>query len=102
MGPGVRRDDSVNARFSEHSSRRNQTLSPHHSSCTEREGDVMERRHFLKLAVGFAAGATALAASAEAAPLSPQLPLARDERSPAASEDLHPAVTTEAEVERLK
>jgi hypothetical protein len=70
----------------------------------EIEGDVMERRHFLKLAVGFAAGAagaTALAASAQAAPLSPQLPLANNERSSAAGEDLHPAVTTEAEVERL-
>ena len=57
----------------------------------------MERRHFLKLAVGFAAGAagaTALAASAQAAPLSPQLPLAKSERSPVASEDLHPAITT--------
>ena len=65
----------------------------------------MERRHFLKLAVGFAAGAagaTALAASAQAAPLSPQLPLAKNERSPVAGEDLHSAVTTEAEVERLK
>jgi hypothetical protein len=62
----------------------------------------MERRHFLKLAVGFAAGATALAAGAQAAPLSPQLPLPQNERSPGASEDLHPAVTTEAEVQRLK
>ena len=32
----------------------------------------MERRHFLKLAFGFAAGAAALAASAQAAPLMPQ------------------------------
>ena len=32
----------------------------------------MERRHFLKLAFGFAAGAAALAAGAEAAPLAPQ------------------------------
>ena len=35
----------------------------------------MERRDFLKFAFGFAAGAAALAATAEAAPLSPQ-PLA--------------------------
>jgi hypothetical protein len=34
-------------------------------------GDVMERRHFLKLAFGFAAGGVALAASAQAAPLMP-------------------------------
>ena len=32
----------------------------------------MERRHFLKLAFGFAAGGMALAASARAAPLMPQ------------------------------
>jgi hypothetical protein len=33
--------------------------------------DVMERRHFLKLALGFVAGGAALAASAQAAPLMP-------------------------------
>ena len=49
-------------------------ITPH---CRD-EGDVMERRHFLKLAFGFAAGAVALAASAaEAAPLAPQ-PLTED------------------------
>ena len=31
----------------------------------------MERRHFLKLALGFVAGGAALAASAQAAPLMP-------------------------------
>ena len=31
----------------------------------------MERRHFLKVAIGFAAGAAALAASARAAPILP-------------------------------
>src|SRR5260370_42586936 len=40
-------------------------------------GDVMERRHFLKFAVGFAAGAAALAAGAQAAPLAPA-PTAKD------------------------
>ena len=40
----------------------------------------MERRHFLKLAFGVAAGAAAIAASAQAAPLAPQ-PLAKDEQS---------------------
>ncbi len=44
-----------------------------------REEDVMERRHFLKLAFGFAAGAAAFAASARAAPLVPH-PLAEDGR----------------------
>jgi len=60
----------------------------------------MERRHFLKLALGFAAGAAALAASAQAAPLAPQ-PLT-DGRLPSGTEEPRPAVTTENEVERLK
>lgn len=60
----------------------------------------MERRHFLKIAIGFAAGAATLAAAAEAAPLSPQ-PLAKDERLPSGHDDVHPAVTSEAEVGRL-
>jgi len=61
----------------------------------------MERRHFLKLAFGIAAGAAVLAASAQAAPLAPQ-PLAQDERLPPAIKDAHPALTTEEEVNRLK
>ena len=65
------------------------------------EGDVMERRHFIKLAFGFAAGAAALAASAQAAPLLPH-PLAEDGRLPPSKDDVRPAVTTEAEVEHLK
>jgi hypothetical protein len=60
----------------------------------------MERRHFLKLAFGVAAGTAALAASAQAAPLAPH-PLAPGGQLPA-SEDLHPAVTTGDEVERLE
>jgi hypothetical protein len=59
----------------------------------------MERRHFLKLAFGFAAGAAALAAGvAEAAPLAPQ-PLSKD--LPPANNDAQPAVTTGDEVDRL-
>ena len=42
---------------------------------TQGKDDAMERRHFLKPASGFAAGAAALAASARAAPLVPH-PLA--------------------------
>jgi hypothetical protein len=61
----------------------------------------MERRHFLKFAVGFAAGAVALAASAQAAPLLPQ-PLAQDGRLPPANEDARPAVITGDEVNSLK
>src|SRR3954468_2822372 len=59
----------------------------------------MERRHFLKVAFGFAAGAAALAASARAAPLSLH-PLVPDEPLPS-DKDVHPAVTSEAEVEQL-
>jgi hypothetical protein len=63
----------------------------------------MERRDFLKLTVAMAAtaaGAAALAASAEAAPLSP-VPLGAAAKLPATPE-LHPAVTTAEEVDRLK
>ena len=61
----------------------------------------MERRHFLKLAVGFAAAAGALAASAQAAPISPN-PLSESGPLPAANENAHPAVTSAEEVDRLK
>ena len=61
----------------------------------------MERRDFLKLAFGFAAGAAALAASARAAPLMPH-PLAEDGPLPPSNEDARPAVTTGDEVEHLK
>jgi hypothetical protein len=59
----------------------------------------MERRHLLKFAVGFAAGAAALAASAQAAPLAPH-PLEVSGRL--LPEDVSPAVTTKDEVDRLK
>jgi hypothetical protein len=55
----------------------------------------------LKLTFGFAAGAAALAASAQAAPLVPH-PLAQDQRLSPAAKDAHPALTTEAEVNRLE
>jgi len=61
----------------------------------------MERRDFLKFAFGVAAGAAALAASAQAAPLVPQ-PLATDGPLPPADSDAHPAVTTGDEVDLLK
>jgi hypothetical protein len=60
----------------------------------------MERRHFLKLAVGAVAGAAALAASAQAAPLLPQ-PLSKDQLPPG-NQDARPAVTSKGEVESLK
>ena len=59
----------------------------------------MERRHFLKLAFGFAAGGVALAASAQAAPLMPA-PLADDTKLPA-NNDAQPAVTSDEEADRL-
>ena len=61
----------------------------------------MERRHFLKLALGFTAGATALAAAARAAPLSPH-PLTEPEKLSPTNPDIHSAVTSEAEVGHLK
>jgi hypothetical protein len=60
----------------------------------------MERRHFLKLAFGFAAGAAALAASAQAAPLTPQ-PLTEGGQLPA-HPDAYPAVTSGDEVDCLQ
>jgi hypothetical protein len=65
------------------------------------EGDVMERRHFLKLAFGFAAGAAALAASARAAPLAPH-PFPDDGQLPRPNEVARPAVATGDEMDRLK
>jgi hypothetical protein len=61
----------------------------------------MERRHFLKLAFGFVAGAAALAASARAAPLMPH-PLAEDGPLSPSNEDARPAVTNGDDVEHLK
>lgn len=58
----------------------------------------MERRHFLKLALGFVAGGAALAASAQAAPLMPA-PFV-DGKLPA-NPDAQPAVTSGDEVDRL-
>jgi hypothetical protein len=60
----------------------------------------MERREFLKVAIGVAAAAAAFAASGQAAPLMPQ-PLTEDGRVPA-GRDAHPAVTNENEIDHLK
>jgi hypothetical protein len=60
----------------------------------------MERRHFLKLAFGFAAGAATLAASAQAAPLSLRQLVPNGLPSP--DDDVHPAVTSSEEIENLK
>ncbi|MBI5264582.1 MAG: twin-arginine translocation (Tat) [Bradyrhizobium sp.] len=60
----------------------------------------MERRQFLKIAFGVAAGATAFAAAATAAPLSPQ-PLNEDDGLPSDKEEIRPAVVSGDEVDRL-
>ena len=60
----------------------------------------MERRHFLKLTFGFVAGATALAASAQAAPLPPIL--SEQGLVPPHREGAEPAVISQDDVDRLK
>ena len=59
----------------------------------------MERRHFLKIGLGFVAGAAALDASVQAAPLAPH-PLVEDGRL--APVEAEPAVVSGDEVEHLK
>ncbi|HXO69217.1 MAG TPA: twin-arginine translocation (Tat) [Bradyrhizobium sp.] len=60
----------------------------------------MERRHFLKLTFGFIAGASVLAAGAEAAPLPPVTPEGQG-LAPRPGERAEPAVTTQDDVDRL-
>ena len=60
----------------------------------------MERRHFLKLTFGFIAGASALAAGAEAAPLPPVAPQ-RQGQAPEPGERPEPAIATQDDVDRL-
>jgi hypothetical protein len=59
----------------------------------------MERREFLKIAVGAAAGIAAFAATAQAAPLMPQ-PLNEDAKLP--ENPAQPAVTSKEETDRLQ
>ncbi|QPF94454.1 twin-arginine translocation signal domain-containing protein [Bradyrhizobium commune] len=61
----------------------------------------MERRNFLKLAIGAAAGAAALTAAAQAAPLSPQ-PLNGPAVAPGVDAEIRPAVTSSEEIAQLK
>ncbi|AWM01875.1 twin-arginine translocation signal domain-containing protein [Bradyrhizobium amphicarpaeae] len=60
----------------------------------------MERRNFLKFALGLTAGAAAFAATAQAAPLSPQ-PVGDPARMPQGNPDARPAVTSSEEADRL-
>lgn len=57
----------------------------------------MERRDFLKLTFGFVAGASALAASAQAAPL-PPIPVGQGLAPPRGAE---PAVASQDDIDRL-
>jgi hypothetical protein len=59
----------------------------------------MERREFLKIAAGVAAGVAALAATAQAAPLMPH-PLNEDAKLP--ENPAQPAVTSKDEADRLQ
>lgn len=60
----------------------------------------MESRYFLKLIVGFIAGAAALAAIAHAAPLPPIS--AEQALVPSRGEGAQPAVVSQQDVDRLK
>jgi hypothetical protein len=59
----------------------------------------MERREFFKIATGVGAGIAALAATAQAAPLMPQL-LNEDAKRP--ENRAQPAVTSQEEADRLQ
>ena len=59
----------------------------------------MERREFLKIAAGVAAGVAALAATAQAAPLMPH-PLNEDAKLP--ENPAQPAVTSKEEADQLQ
>jgi hypothetical protein len=60
----------------------------------------MERRDFLKIALGVTVGVAALAASAQAAPLMPQAP--HHGSAPGMAPQVQPAVTTTEEISQLK
>jgi hypothetical protein len=82
--------------FSEHSSQSRETAV---LSFTPERTDAMQRRDFLKFAVGFVAGGAVLAASAEAAPLppvsQPSMPLS-------GGASVEPAVISQDDVDHIK
>ena len=61
----------------------------------------MERRDFLKFAFGVAAGAVALTAAAQAAPLAPR-PIDSSAVIPSTHPEIRPAVTSSEEAAQLK
>jgi hypothetical protein len=86
-----------NIRFSDHSSDRSKNL----PSVRQTQGRIpMERRDFIKLAFGVAAGTAALVASAKAAPLPPMA--VGQGLAPPRAEAAEPAVVGKDEVDRLK
>ena len=60
----------------------------------------MERRGFLKLTFGLVAGASALAATAQAAPLPPPMPAGQG-LAPPRGEGAEPAVATQDDIDKL-
>jgi hypothetical protein len=69
------------------------------SPLSKKGTEVMERRDFLKIAMGFVAGGAALAATAQAAPLPPASGKLKAAPAPAGVE---PAVVSQDEVDRIK
>jgi hypothetical protein len=69
------------------------------SPLSKKGTEVMERRDFLKIAMGFVAGGAALAATAQAAPLPPVSGELKAAPAPAGAE---PAVVSQDEVDRIK
>jgi hypothetical protein len=61
----------------------------------------MERRHFLKLAFGFIAGASALAAGAVATEAAPLPPVTPEGQGPVPPREAEPAIATQDDVDRL-
>jgi hypothetical protein len=91
---------NLNARFSSGSCRHRDTRLCITGTIIQEER-VMERRNFLKFAFGVTAGAAAFAATAQAAPLSPQ-PVGGPSGMPRPDADVRPAVTTSEEAAQLK
>jgi hypothetical protein len=89
--------DELRAQFGERSCRISKA--PSVSNHLQRR-EFMERRHFLKLTLGCVAGAAALAASAQAAPLPPIS--AEKAVMPSRGEAAEPAVVSQEDVDRLK
>jgi hypothetical protein len=69
------------------------------SPLSKKGTEVMERRDFLKIAMGFVAGGAALAATAQAAPLPP---VSGELKAAPAPAGVEPAVVSQDDVDRIK